>query len=255
METQEQIAIRKDLLELMQKHGFKDASFTSKLRHFDNSVSKWVSSLENPGYRLRYEAVKKIARRFKGFTLDIGCGPGLYAKLFEPHQYIGLDFSGGMVVRAKQDNPNHIFVLGLADRLHFANSTFDLVLSVAVTEYLENVTNHVNEVARVLNPEGHAVIVFRNGYEQWRERDKNILRWLGKGVEEKTWIHHSHKPTDLFHPALRVVEEKYLGVHLVPGVFDKRVRLNRLLEKCITSKAIRMKYCSMGLILLEKEGK
>lgn len=42
-------------------------------------------------------------------TIDYGCGIGMYAHLFEPHHYRGVDITNTLLNYAKERHPEHVF--------------------------------------------------------------------------------------------------------------------------------------------------
>jgi SAM-dependent methyltransferase len=89
-------------------------------------------------------------------VLDLGCGIGwatrLMARLCPQGRVVGVDISDQMVSRAAAvaENPSNVsFHVAAGDRLPFADSTFDRVLSVEVLYYAPDLPAVLREVARV----------------------------------------------------------------------------------------------------------
>jgi len=202
------------------------------LQHFDSQVGHWASSLEHPGYQRRFEAVAKMVEGQQSCVLDIGCGPSLYASLFTPNIYIGIDISQEMVKKALELHPRHWFRTGHAERFSFPNGSFGLVLSIAVLEYLPNPVLHFKGIHRVLAPGGRAIIAVRNGYERFREWDKKLLRLLGKPVVEKNFEHKAYTLEELPLEGFHVRRVQFLHMILIPPIIDKRLHLNWIFEHC-----------------------
>jgi SAM-dependent methyltransferase len=87
--------------------------------------------------------------RFSGLLLDDGCGNRPYADWYAPlvTGSVGLDVVGD----------GGADVVGYADRLPFADASFDTVLATELLEHVANPDAAVAEAFRVLRPGGHAL--------------------------------------------------------------------------------------------------
>lgn len=87
---------------------------------------------------------------FRGRLLDSGCGNQPFREWYSPlvDEVYCLD-------AAPHDGVN---VVGFADRLPFANESFDTLLVTEVLEHVGDAELAADEIARVLRPGGHAVI-------------------------------------------------------------------------------------------------
>lgn len=65
-------------------------------------------------------------------VLDAGCGYGRLAELFEPVQYMGVDFSPEFIARAKQLYPEFRFTQSLLETLPFPDQMFDWAICVSI---------------------------------------------------------------------------------------------------------------------------
>jgi len=83
------------------------------------------------------------------FILDIGCGDGIYLQDIKCKK-VGLDISITNLKKAKQRNPNGLFVLGDAENLPFKNEIFDHTFIVQVLHHLPDYKRCFREVNRVL---------------------------------------------------------------------------------------------------------
>jgi len=96
-------------------------------------------------------------------VLDLGCGTGRHAMAMARRGacVTAVDFSGGMLERAKQklgDAKVTIQVCDLAQPLPFPAATFDLVLCALVLDHIAELENLFREIRRVCRPSGFAVI-------------------------------------------------------------------------------------------------
>jgi ubiquinone/menaquinone biosynthesis C-methylase UbiE len=93
-------------------------------------------------------------------VLEVGCGRGggasYLGKYLQPREMIGIDFSGENIKLANQfyQIPNLVFRRGDAENLDFENDTFDGVINVESSHCYGSMEKFVQEVKRVLKPEG-----------------------------------------------------------------------------------------------------
>jgi demethylmenaquinone methyltransferase / 2-methoxy-6-polyprenyl-1,4-benzoquinol methylase len=92
-------------------------------------------------------------------TLDIGCGTGVLEQKFIPDaSVVGLDLSSEMISIARSKQIARLaLVWGDAEKLPFASSSFDKVLSCYAVKYC-NLENFATQIYRVLKPGGRLVL-------------------------------------------------------------------------------------------------
>jgi SAM-dependent methyltransferase len=124
----------------------------------------WLNQRFYPGYvsesdRLHGSIVENLGPRTR--ILDLGCGGGL---LF-PHDYrgqqrrvVGVDLDDAIWQNRIVDDG----VVAVAEKLPFADGSFDLVYSRYVFEHLPDPGEALREIARVLAPGGHCIILTPN---------------------------------------------------------------------------------------------
>lgn len=105
------------------------------------------------------------------YLLEVGMGNGFFVKDIlekERHvKYAGCDFSAEMVEEAKKRNAAFIeagraeFHFTVADKLPFADGTFDKLFTVNTIYFWDNPVAVLNEFYRVLKPEGRLFIALR----------------------------------------------------------------------------------------------
>jgi ubiquinone/menaquinone biosynthesis C-methylase UbiE len=122
-------------------------------------------------FRKRRQAiVMGILRSLKGgLILDVGCGPGIYAKpcVEQGFQYYGIDLSGQMINEARRifgSLTNAEFGVGDAQHLPLPSNSVDGLLCLGMLEYVcrEQEVAYLNEMARVLKPGGTIIFSFLN---------------------------------------------------------------------------------------------
>lgn len=93
-------------------------------------------------------------------VLDIGCGTGAFARLFDKNNYCGIDIFPEYIKYAKK-NTSHNFEVMDAISLKFPDAHFDRALIMAVLHHLndEDSAKVIREAKRVLKPNGQILIV------------------------------------------------------------------------------------------------
>jgi ubiquinone/menaquinone biosynthesis C-methylase UbiE len=123
---------------------------------YDRRWSFYVNAtVQETMHRLDVSSHKRI--------LDLGCGTGtLIQRLFHlapETEIVGLDPSLEMLSVARQKLPKSVELqVGSADNIPFPNESFDLVISTNAFHYFRNPSQAIQEVKRVLKPNGHLVI-------------------------------------------------------------------------------------------------
>lgn len=82
-------------------------------------------------------------------VLDVGCGTGFLSQLYPNFDILGVDTSLGMLER----NPYNCQVAA-AEKLPFADNTYDWVVSRSLLHHLEEPLTGLHEMHRVLKPGG-----------------------------------------------------------------------------------------------------
>lgn len=159
----------------------------------------------SPGSRRFYELVEE--HRYKkewhipaaaGFAnsnnlsvLEVGCGLGTDGAQFAKAgaKYTGIDLTDAAVDLAKRRfelfNLPGTFRVADAERLLFANNSFDIVYSHGVLHHTPDTAAAVREIHRVLRPGGKAVVMlyhrdsynFRVNISMLRRAGVNLLKW------------------------------------------------------------------------------
>jgi|SRR5579884_3278911 len=121
-----------------------------------------------------------------GLAVEIGCGLGrvclALADRFD--RVVGLDVAEGMVARGRQlvAAPNVALLVGDGRSLRpVRDATADLVLSFTVFQHITSVAvirGYLEETARVLRPDGLAVIQWNSSAPTWRWAARRLVRDL-----------------------------------------------------------------------------
>ena len=123
---------------------------------YDEHFDKWTPGMQyQTEHPWPYKVV--IAERAKGLVLDAGCGYGCMARFIEDG--IFLDFSL-VALKNRWVGGNRPRVRANAERMPFADSTFDTVIATELIEHTDNPHRFVEEVYRVLKEDGQFLLSF-----------------------------------------------------------------------------------------------
>jgi len=139
--------------------------------------------------RIEHALIFDTAGRLAGKrVLDVGCGDGTLAVYAAEKgaDVVGLDASAAMIevarAKARQRGAEIGFVLGRAERLPFADGSFDLVFSITTLCFVADAPRALGEMARVLKPGGSLLIGELGGWSVWAA-SRRLRGWLG----DSTW--------------------------------------------------------------------
>lgn len=99
-----------------------------------------------------------------GRMLEIGCGTGEFSEGFRraAGEVISTDISSGMISMARAKIPEGDFMVADAERLPFADESFDCVAGVNTFSYFQNKHLAMSEIYRVLKTPGKLVLYDMN---------------------------------------------------------------------------------------------
>jgi len=131
-----------------------------------------------------YETAMKMKPR--GKALDIGCGTGSGLKILaRKFKTVGIDNSTEAIAKSKEIKGCKL-ILGDVCSLPFNDCEFDLIVSNHVIEHIFDDKKFVNEVMRVLKPNGIAVITTPNRKLRLRENQKPWNKWHIREYSKET---------------------------------------------------------------------
>jgi ubiquinone/menaquinone biosynthesis C-methylase UbiE len=148
--------------------------------HFRNG------SKRNWHQRRRYRAVLSLLKGNPGRVLDYGCGYGdLTHAIATTHGVIGCDVDPTRVAFARREYPTIEFHQCGPGGTPFGDQSFDIIVSSVVIHFVPNPRAYLQEVRRLLRPNGILLILFRN-----EAVVRNALRKLvGRGkAPTRLWI-------------------------------------------------------------------
>jgi ubiquinone/menaquinone biosynthesis C-methylase UbiE len=154
-------------------------------RKFDSWAARYERDRRSRlNARPQQEALAMLALLPGDRFLDVGCGTGaavrLAARVVE--RAVGVDLSPRMIGRAKEladgSEPTE-FVVGDSERLPFPSGAFTAVLCTAAFHHYPNACRALDEMARVLSPEGRLVL----GDGTADRRAARVCDWLMRRLD------------------------------------------------------------------------
>lgn len=120
-------------------------------------ILRWL--LEG-GYAGERTIIKKNFSMPRGRILDLGCGTGIFADMFNYENYVGVDLNEKYIERANKRYPNHCFILSDASSLPFDKEYFSDCIISGVLHHIDDSKSLqiIKEIARVLDPLGNLII-------------------------------------------------------------------------------------------------
>ena len=141
---------------------------------WDNAAKSF--DLMNSGIEFRYgEQKREWFARAEGRTLLAAVGTGLDLQYFSPEQtVVGIDISSKMLEKAREKigagESNHVLVRADAQRLGFADNSFDSVVTSCTFCSVPDPVKGLEELRRVLKP-GGKLLMF--------EHVRSNIFWMG----------------------------------------------------------------------------
>lgn len=150
---------------------------------------------------VRREITLSLLENSQRVALDLGCGPGALAlPMLEAGKTVcGLDLSHKMVEQAALSAnqmgkaSKSLFCTGNAISLPYRDSSFDLVTSTGVIEYIPEPHYVLAEINRVLKPGGIVIATSSPPRNFESFITKIAMRLLGRSLEANVW-HRQYSP-------------------------------------------------------------
>lgn len=199
----------------------------------------------NPLLRLSYSLIaplydlvislplrKPRARSLQSLPADLpasvllsGVGTGLDLPLLPKlHRYTALDFSPGMLGRAKAHNTglNVSWVLGDCMELPFADAQFDHVVLHLIVAVVPHPAHCLSEAARVLKPGGSVIVFDKFLRPQQRAWLRRALNPLSRRIATRLDVVFENEMSKV--PQLRVISD----VPLLAGGWFRHIVLRKI---------------------------
>jgi len=169
------------------KKDFNDKSFAELY------IKKHKKILEKLGYS--YAQKLKRLGFSEGRILDAGCGFGamclVLAKEFSNCEVVGVDLSIPLLDYAESNISGESIETRLkfkkenVEKMSFEDNSFDVVFNVNMVHWVNNSLSMVNEIERILKPEGHLFIKdLRKSWLGVFEKEINNALSLGQAREK-----------------------------------------------------------------------
>jgi ubiquinone/menaquinone biosynthesis C-methylase UbiE len=189
---------------------------------FGRHAQGYVESVRHRTGRDLERLVELAECRASDVALDIATGGGHTALALAPHvtRVVASDLTPAMLAAAEefirsQGIDNVTFEVAEAERLPFANESFDIVSCRVAPHHFADPIAYVNEVARVLRSKGRFVMMdsvapqdaqldqFINRVEKWRD-PTHVRSYTAQ--EWRTWIDATGLLVDAWEPVNRRYE-------------------------------------------------
>ena len=138
---------------------------------WDRSAEAWIAAVGERGDWGRKHVLDPVmlerasARRFER-ALDVGCGEGRFCRMLRARSIpvVGIDPTEALLTVARSRDPGGDYQVARAERLPFADASFDLVVSYLTLIDIPDFRQGLAEMARVLAPGGILLIANLNSF-------------------------------------------------------------------------------------------
>jgi ubiquinone/menaquinone biosynthesis C-methylase UbiE len=173
--------------------------------------------------------LEEVAPANGQLILDVGCGraidgAGLWAKGAE---VVGLEPSLVMLARAQeylsQNNARVALARGTGESLPFKPQSFDKVMCKGALDHFFSPGKTIEEIARVLKPDGEMIISIANfdslGF-RWGKRLYPVTKFLSPSLakDRKPWELPPDHKYKFNYPLLRNLVEQYFKIEKAKGI-------------------------------------
>ena len=141
---------------------------------WDSSAQAWIDSMGERGERgdwgrqhvLDPVMMARVGRGRFGNALDVGCGEGRFCRMLESVgvKPTGIDPTRKLLELARERDPAGDYQLGRAERLAFADASFDLAVSYITLIDIPDFRAAIREMTRVLRPGGSLLMANLTGF-------------------------------------------------------------------------------------------
>lgn len=190
--------------------------------------------------------------------LDLGCGPGLYARILSNKgaRVKGIDISKEEIKIAKREDPKSEFIVGDIEKLPFKNNEFDIVLSALVLGHLKSWNKTLRGVNKVLKKGGIFVFSINNPISEcakkvkWKGRKFRVIKdyfkekWV---IEDWTDKKDAHAEGAHYHKTYETIINLLIknGFEII-GYKDAKpsIKIKKLFPKQYTDTINRPRFCT-----------
>jgi phosphatidylethanolamine/phosphatidyl-N-methylethanolamine N-methyltransferase len=139
---------------------------------------------------------RKLFRKINNFPygriLEVGVGNGAHFKYYNTHEIIGIDTSRSMLTHARKHLKRNIQLIHMdGEKLLFPNEAFDYVVLSHVIAVVGDPDKLLEEVYRVLKPNGKVFILNHFTPNNWLKYIDKTFKYISKLVFFKSVFHMS----------------------------------------------------------------
>jgi ubiquinone/menaquinone biosynthesis C-methylase UbiE len=181
----------------------QDSTWKLQDQHAEDSTASIYDYLYNRTHFAKgmYSNFAKIVGRYRGKTLELGCGTGTITSLLGAGDYYCIDFSFKMLQVAKTKCSN--VLQADMEHLPYPDGAFDVALVSSALHHFPSLDGVISEIKRVLKPNGYLLIQEPNQHKiaftwmlrqiHWRLHTKLRVRMYPNvsHIEEKPSEHHA----------------------------------------------------------------
>ena len=179
-----------------------------------------------------------------------GGGANFMMHRFKPRSYTGVDYSRQAVnfARRRYHITGLSFEYGNAEALSFPDHSFDVVINLEASMYYPNLTKFLDEVRRVLRPNGYflyADLRYEEKIRQWRaqllhtglmlireeEITTNVLKAIELDRKRRIWLVNTYTPKIMHFISYPLAGLDTKAPHEVIRKLDHRKYLFFILQK------------------------
>ena len=146
-------------------------------------MEKYLQSCKTEFWKKVFEAeLNYILQELEGTKdiLSVGCGPAIIEAGLAEHGFnvTGLDISREVLDQAPESIRT---VVGPAEKMGFADCSFDAVIYVASLQFIERYKQAIKETARVLRPGSKLLAMLLNPESEFfRKKSENLDSYINK---------------------------------------------------------------------------
>lgn len=198
---------------------------------WDTSAAAWIASLDQDFSRhgvLDVPMRARVKAGGYGRALDVGCGEGRFCRMMQAEGVasIGVDPTAELISVARARDPAGDYRIGRAERLDFADASFDLVVSYLSLIDIEGLEAAVAEMARVLRPGGAILAANLTSFNTaggWRDEPGQPSRFeMDHYLESRAeWVAWKGIRVRNFHRPLSRYMQAFLAQGLRLTLFDE----------------------------------
>jgi SAM-dependent methyltransferase len=160
----------------------------ARMAHWDRVANELDRARHWSGaYHARLREVYRSVVAPNQRVLELGCGQGDLLAALQPSFGVGVDFSSGMIQRARRHHPDLFFVQADVHQLDLDHTPFDVVVLSDLVNDLWDVEVAFRQLQRMTHPGSRLILNF---YSRLWELPLDLTRALGlsKPLLEQNWL-------------------------------------------------------------------